>query len=176
MSAENENVPTNHNYDGIQEYDNNMPNWWLGTLWISILFGIGYWWYYQTSETGLQSTQRFEVARQAYQTKMAELAAQRGEWTNERIQALTTDESIIAAGKEIFKMNCVACHGPAGAGGVGPNLTDDTWLHGGSPKEVFTSIKDGWTSKGMLAWGPILGEEKVSQVAAFVLTMPPATP
>ncbi len=167
-------IPTDHNYDGIQEYDNYMPRWWLTTLWLSIFFGIGYWGYYQTFTVGNSSAERYRIEQEAYDAKMAALAAERGEWTDARIEKLTDDATAVAAGQEVFKMNCAACHGQQGEGLIGPNLTDDEWLHGGSPMEIFASVKDGWLEKGMPAWGTMIGEEKVSQVAAYIMTMPPA--
>lgn len=167
-----ENIPTDHEYDGIQEYDNYMPRWWLATLWICTFFGMGYWGYYHASGSGLSSAERYQIAQDAYDQKMAALASERGEWTDARIQKLTEDPTAVAAGQDVFKTNCAACHGQQGEGLIGPNLTDDEWLHGGEPMAIFNSVKDGWLEKGMPAWGTMIGEEKVSQVAAFIMTMP----
>jgi cytochrome c oxidase cbb3-type subunit 3 len=63
----------------------------------------------------------------------------------------------------------VACHGAELKGGIGPDLTDDTWIHGSAPDSVLATIRDGVAAKGMPSWGPILGPDKIRQVAAYIL-------
>lgn len=84
----------------------------------------------------------------------------------------SSDQAVIEKGKGIFQSNCTPCHGPTGAGNqVGPNLTDDTWIHGGQPDSVFHTINHGVASKGMPAWGKTMVADDVRAVASFVLTL-----
>lgn len=164
-------APVVHEYDGIQEHDNNLPRWWLWTFYAAILFSIGYWFHYHTFKTGthpLAALQQEEAA-----AKQAEIAkmAKAGTVTPELLVKMSKDDSVVKTGKDVYAANCVSCHGPTGGGGVGPNLTDGFWLHGGAPDKVYKTIKEGVPAKGMLTWGPILGEEKVRAAAAYVLTL-----
>ena len=77
----------------------------------------------------------------------------------------------IDKGREIFKQNCTSCHGPEAKGLVGPNLTDNTWIHGGKPEDIQNTITKGVAAKGMPTWGPILGNEKVADVATFIYSL-----
>ena len=164
-----------HEYDGILEYDNSMPNWWLTTLWLSILFGVSYWGYYQATGTGLNSAERYQERMTALNELRAELKAKEGAWDEARLTAMAQDTTAIEAGKALFTQNCVSCHGAQGEGLIGPNLTDDVWLYGGSAFEVFSTIRNGSPKNpAMVSWAPIIGEEKVAQIAAFVINMPDA--
>lgn len=78
---------------------------------------------------------------------------------------------LVAAGKEIFTSTCTPCHGADAQGVIGPNLTDSAWLHGSKLASVERSIRHGWPSKGMPAWGPQLGDAKIRAVAAFVVSI-----
>jgi mono/diheme cytochrome c family protein len=82
-----------------------------------------------------------------------------------------TDGASLAAGKQIFIMNCATCHGQQGGGGIGPNLTDDYYLHGAGMGNTVKIIKQGIPSKGMISWRGILQETQINQVASYILTM-----
>jgi cytochrome c oxidase cbb3-type subunit 3 len=159
-----------HTVDGIEEYDNKLPNWWLYTLYGSIVFAIGYWFVYQSAGIG-------ELPRAAYEAEMDRAAqAQAGAAklvpvTAEALAALAKDRGAVARGKQVFTTTCAACHRADGGGVVGPNLTDEFWLHGASPDKVYKTIKDGVLDKGMPAWGPQLGPERVQAVTAYVITL-----
>lgn len=163
-------APVIHEYDGIQEQDNHLPNWWLATLFLTIAFSIGYWFYYHEYEAG-------ETSWQAYQREMAALRAAEaararagGQVTPAMLTTLSRDENTVNQGRQIFASNCAACHGPNGGGTIGPNLTDEYWIHGGSPDRIYRTISEGVPSKGMPAWGAQLGAERVQAVTAFLLT------
>ena len=89
----------------------------------------------------------------------------------ERLEAMARNEAILAAGKTVFASTCASCHAANGGGQVGPNLTDEYWVHGGAPEKVLVSVRTGWVDKGMPAWGPQLGEQKVRAVTAYVLSL-----
>jgi cytochrome c oxidase cbb3-type subunit 3 len=160
-----------HEVDGIQEYDNKLPNWWLYTLYGTMLFGAGYFFHYQTSGFG-------DLPRVTYQKEMETAAAAEaarikaaGVLTPEALTALSKDPSTLEQGKVVFTATCVACHRADGGGVVGPNLTDDFWLYGGAPDKVYKTISNGSVEKGMPAWGPVLGAERTRAVAAYVISL-----
>lgn len=154
-------------YDGIEEMDNRLPNWWLGILWGSILFAFGYWMYYQVTGSGPDQLAAYkqesaEVARRSAGNKPV---------SDELLLALAQDPETLKVGKKAFADNCVACHGADGQGIIGPNLTDKYWLHGGKPAAIHKTISEGVVAKGMLAWERTLGAERVRAVTAYVLTL-----
>ena len=133
-----------HNYDGIQELDNSLPPWWLAMFYLSIAFGVVYLWFYHIHGAG-------NVQEQEYLTELVEAEEQSKLMANkvdENSVELLTEKAKISSGEAIFIKNCVACHGKMGQGGVGPNLTDQFWIHGGDIKSVFKTIKYGVPSKG----------------------------
>jgi cytochrome c oxidase cbb3-type subunit 3 len=160
-----------HEIDGIQELDNDLPNWWLWTLYGAIAFGAAYWVHYEILKTGPSPLGEYgQEMAQVAESKAKETAAL-GVVTVEALEVLAKDEGAVAKGKTLYAQNCAACHAPNGGGGIGPNLTDHHWLHGGAADKVYASVKDGVTAKGMPAWGPALGEENVRAAVAYVLTL-----
>jgi cytochrome c oxidase cbb3-type subunit 3 len=153
-----------HEYDGILEADNRLPLWWLWTFYGAIIFAVGYWFYYEEFKAGPGLTQAYyaEKAREAEKTG--------AEPTDAELMALLSSPAL-EQGKQLFANNCAACHEAEGQGKIGPNLTDDAWLHGGSPVEIFTTVRDGVPAKGMPAWGPTLGRLGAMQATAFVLSL-----
>ncbi|CAN5925794.1 hypothetical protein BH11MYX4_BH11MYX4_38200 [soil metagenome] len=158
-----------HEIDGIQEYDNKLPNWWLYTLFGSIIFAFGYWFTYQTAGFA-------ENPLAAYESEMDRLAAAApkrtgGPVTPEALVALSKDRGTLAQGKQIFTSTCAACHRQDGGGVVGPNLTDEFWIHGGAPEKIYKTIAEGVPDKGMVAWAAPLGPDRVQAVTAYVLSL-----
>ncbi len=149
--------------DGIEEYDNPLPNWWLGLFYFTIAWALLYGVHYH-----------FVAHRSEVKALAAEIEAANKRWPQEAAAAAATtvdlSEANVEAGEAIFKANCVACHGANMQGGIGPNLLDTTWIHGGKPEEILHTITVGVPDKGMLTWGPILGPAKVAQVAAYVVS------
>jgi len=147
--------------DGIQEYDNPLPDWWVGLFWATIVFAFAYGIHYH-----------FIAHRSPQKALAQEMAAAEERWPEREAggeEGLMLTVAVAAAGEAIFTANCVACHGADMRGGIGPNLLDDEWIHGGSPEAILATITNGVTDKGMLAWGPILGAEKVRQATAYVV-------
>ena len=138
-----------HEYDGIQEYDNRLPNWWLYTLFGAIVFAGWYWLHFETFKIGAGPDA-------AYREEMAALEAVKAKSAvkPEELIALSKDANAVKAGQEVFTTTCVACHGPGGGGTIGPNLTDPFWMHGGAPDKVFNTVRDGFAAKKV----PILDE------------------
>jgi len=168
-------VETNHDYDGIHEFDNPLPRWWLLTFYGAILFSVGYWFYYHTLGVGelplasyqseLEAAQKEEIAREA------RLEAEGKGVTEEQLLTLSHDKDAVQRGEQVFKQNCLPCHGERGQGVVGPNLTDAYWLHGSKAKEIYTVVSSGVLDKGMPSWRPVLGASKVKDATAFVLSL-----
>ncbi|MDY7092916.1 MAG: cbb3-type cytochrome c oxidase N-terminal domain-containing protein [Acidobacteriota bacterium] len=159
-----------HTYDGIQEFDNRLPNWWLWILYGSIVFSVAYWILFHTLAVIPHPTGRYEAdMRAAEKARLAQLEA--GGVTNESLAMMATMEDAVAEGRSHFQTYCVVCHADQGQGLVGPNLTDEYWLHGGSPMEIRQTIMEGVPSKGMAAWGGQLGPRRVEQAVAYLLTI-----
>lgn len=160
-----------HVFDGIQEFDKKLPNWWLFTLYGAIVFSIGYWFYFHIFEVGASPEER--LARE--QARAEQWAAVHADidLSDEGLLALMNDSGIVASGQSAYLTSCAACHGPTGDGGIGPALNDDEWLHGGAPSEILQVILDGVPARGMPAWGSSLGIRQSAEIAAFVLSLNP---
>lgn len=159
-----------HVFDGIEELDNNLPNWWLGLLWGTVLFAFGYWFYYQSAQLGPDQLEAYTEERAAWESKTRALAAAAPSGPAALAQ-LASDPKAVEAGHEVFKQNCASCHGMEAQGLVGPNLTDKFWLHGGKPDEIKAIIAAGKLDKGMPAWEPVLGPDRVQKVTAYVVSL-----
>ncbi len=159
-----------HNYDGIQEYDNPLPKWWLWLFYITIIFSIVYLPYYHMFGG--------KLPREAYEEEMAAAAAMRKaqEEAAPTQAAVATAPADAEAGKTIYTTNCVACHGVHGEGAIGPNLTDKFWLHGNTTADLIKIVTDGVPEKGMVAWKTILGPQKISDVVAYIETLKGTNP
>ena len=162
------NVETDHEYDGIKEFDNPMPRWWLLTFYGAIVFAVFYWGYYHTSGAGMSQMEAYAATMEEAE---AQMAAQMEAISEEDLMALASNQEMVAKGSEIFTANCVACHAQGGVGLVGPNLTDGYWIHGSGAREVFGVVSEGILAKGMPAWKPVLGPSNVQAVTAYVLSL-----
>jgi cytochrome c oxidase cbb3-type subunit III len=156
-----------HIYDGIQEYDKRLPNWWLWTLYGAIIYSIGYWAYYHAYGIGADAGATLELQM----AKNAEAAARAsGVINDETLWKFSHDPAMLSAGKVTFETTCASCHKPDLTGLSGPNLVDNQWIHGGMPMDVVKVIDAGVLAKGMPAWGPLLGKEKITQVTAYIMS------
>ncbi len=153
-----------HEYDGIEEADNHLPLWWLFIFFGAVAFGVFYWSYYQAWHLGPDT-------RELYAAEMAERLTAGGEVTDEVLTSLAGESSIVVAGRTTFEANCVVCHGDQGQGNIGPNLTDSSWIHGGTPTEIYATARDGVSARGMPQWGPVLGDRSLQGVIAYVLSI-----
>lgn len=156
-----------HVYDDIEEEDNYLPNWWLGILFGSIVFGFGYWFIFEITHSA-------PGPLDAFRTEIADAAKRRAEAgpiSNDSLLVLAKDARVVAEGKRIFTSTCSPCHGIQAQGVVGPNLTDKYWLHGGTPIEIHHSITTGYPEKGMQSWANVLGPARIRTVAAFVVSI-----
>jgi cytochrome c oxidase cbb3-type subunit 3 len=163
--------PIIHVYDDIEEADNRLPRWWLYTLYGAIVFAAGYWLYFEAYGTGKSPVAAYRAEKLAAAREEAKRLQAEGPMTEERLIAMSKNPTIVSAGRTVFAQTCASCHKADGGGQVGPNLTDEYWVHGGAPEKILVSVRNGWVDKGMPAWGPQLGEGKVREVAAYVLSL-----
>jgi cytochrome c oxidase cbb3-type subunit 3 len=160
-----------HDYDGIKEYDNPLPSWWSWIFVVTIAFSVGYWLYYQIGPGPSLIAEYEQEMREhaALQAKLAPVAA--GGPSEDRLRALMKDGPVMASAREIFATRCVPCHGPQGQGIIGPNLTDDYWLHGSALVDIRKTINDGVVEKGMIPWKDQLKPAEIDAMAAYVATL-----
>jgi cytochrome c oxidase cbb3-type subunit 3 len=163
-----------HSFDGIQEYDKRLPNWWLFTLYGTIVFSLFYWLYFHMSGVGGDDYK--DLARELASIEAAKKASMAGGLGSDDLAKMSQDPAIVAAGEATFAGYCVACHMPGLRGpdespvAIGPNLIDDVWIHGGTAADIHRTITNGVVEKGMLAWGPVLGDQKINELVAFILS------
>ena len=163
-----------HTYDGIQEYDKRLPNWWLNTLYGTIAFAVVYWFVYQIAR--VVPTDGQQVNAEMAKIAAIKMASSIDVTNDELFWQMSTNAVFVEAGKQTFNSNCVACHLPSMRGkgenpsAVGPDLTDQVWIHGGTPKEIYNTASKGVLAKGMPSWEPVLGQKKTAEVVAYVLS------
>jgi cytochrome c oxidase cbb3-type subunit III len=170
--AEEKDILLDHNYDGIKELDNHLPPWWKWLLYGSIVWAAIYMFVYHVSGT-------FPLMAEEYQVEVMDAEAQKAKLlaTNpplaidESTLVYEKDEAIIQSGKRVYVTNCASCHLAEGQGSIGPNLTDEYWLHGGSVKDVYNVIRDGVQEKGMIPWGPVLSPEQIRDVTFYIMSI-----
>jgi len=159
-----------HAYDGIQEYDNPLPHWWLTLFWISIVFTPLYILYFHFGG-GMLATERYDQEMIAFYDRQAEQLLALGEISENTLADLMVDPSMMNGGKKLFQSKCATCHGVFGEGGIGPNLTDEFWLHGGQLLDVYATVRDGVPARGMLAWERQLRPAELLAVSSYVGTL-----
>lgn len=165
-----------HNYDGIQELDNNLPPWWLWMFYISIAFSVFYIWYFHFSPWQYGQIEEYQRDMAKAELQVKEYMALRGSSLDENNLSLIEDEATLALAEANFINNCAACHKNDGGGSVGPNLTDEYWVHGGDIHDIYKTIKYGVPEKGMIAWKAQLRPDQMHQLASYILTLQGTNP
>lgn len=164
-------IVLDHNYDGIRELDNKLPPWWTSLFYITIVFAVVYFVYYEVFD-GPTQIDEYETEVAIADKQIAEFKKNNKDLIDAETVELLTEPSDLAAGKAVFTANCVACHKDDGGGGIGPNLTDDYWILGGGIKNVFHTISEGGRAgKGMIPWKTDLKPSEIAQVASYVLSL-----
>jgi len=164
-----------HDYDGIKELDNALPPWWKYGFYITILVAVFYLLKFEVWHTGQNPTEE-------YNTEMVEAKAQTDAYLasakeNVDEKSVTmSDAAGVASGKLLFAKTCIACHLSNGEGSVGPNLTDDYWLHGGTINDVFKTLKYGYPDKGMQSWQSTYSPVQLQQLASYVKSLKGSNP
>lgn len=163
-----------HTYDGIQEYDQRLPNWWLYTLYGAIVFWVVYWFVHMIA--GLMPTDGEQVDAEMAKIAAVKMAGSIDVSNDTLFWEMSRNPVFVEAGKQSYQSLCIPCHLPSLRGksenptAVGPDLTDTAWIHGGTPKEIYVTVSKGVIPKGMLAWEPVLGQKKTAEVVAYLLS------
>lgn len=168
-------VATDHNYDGIIELDNSLPPWWVYMFYGTIIFAITYMIYFTYFDGPTQQMEYDTEVAQAIQKKN-EFLKKTAALVDETSVLILTDATALAKGKSGYITKCAACHGMNGEGLVGPNLTDDYWIHGGGIKDIFKTIKYGWPEKGMISWESQITPMEMQQISSFIITIKGTNP
>ena len=160
-----------HEYDGIRELNNPLPGWWLMTFYITVIFAVIYFAYYEFfGGPTLDQELKTEMSSIMAEQKKSEEA--QGEKTQADYAALLSDPAAIARGKAEFLTKCLPCHGDKGQGIIGPNLTDDYWIHGdGTIPAILKVMNDGVADKGMPPWKGVIAPDLQEDVAAYVYSI-----
>jgi cytochrome c oxidase cbb3-type subunit 3 len=168
-----------HEADGIREYDNNLPRWWLYGFYFTIIMSVIYMFYYHMYGGPSWNVLWYgeKSQEQEYAAELAEAKAMMANAPKEAgvAMVLLTDEQSLAKGRDIFNSTnslCHTCHREDLGGMVGPNLTDNMWIHGCSIEQIVNNIKSGFPDKGMLPFGSSnrLSDEEVLQVASYIIS------
>ncbi|MES2560880.1 MAG: cbb3-type cytochrome c oxidase N-terminal domain-containing protein [Bacteroidota bacterium] len=177
VEIENEkDIMLDHDYDGIHELDNDLPPWWKYGFYLTIVFGIFYLVHYHITGSGKLQLAEYEEQIQTAAIEVELYKKKAANLVDENNVTVLSNAKETSAGKELYTTNCAACHGMAGEGGVGPNLTDAYWLHGGSINSVFKSIKYGWPQKGMKAWEKDFGARQIQEISSFIISIQGSNP
>lgn len=171
-----EEVMTDHEYDGIRELDNNLPPWWKAMFYACIVFSVFYMAAYHVFDWAPLQDEEYEQEVLAAKLEVEAYLAEKGGAIDETNVELLTDEAALAEGAKIYGSYCGACHGAELQGGVGPNLADTYWMHGGDVKDVFKTIKKGVPQKGMISWEAQLSPEQIQQVTSFIISKEGSNP
>lgn len=168
-----------HEYDGIRELDNHMPFWWLWLFFISIVFAVLYLLYYQVLGWGPTQIEEYEQEVAVAEAKFG--SPEDNDAVDAFAWSISNEEEEIASGKELFMGSaqlCFSCHGNNAQGMVGPNLTDEYWIHGCKPADIAASIIHGFPDKGMLAYGSgtKINNEKVQQLVSYIASLQDTEP
>ncbi len=174
--SEERSILIEHDFDGIQELDNPTPAWFMGLFYGTMIFAVGYLLSYHVFGFG-------QLQDDEYKTEMAIAAkekevflAKAANRVDENTVKLSTEPAVLTSGQAVFKQSCAPCHGDKAQGMVGPNLTDDFWLHGGKISDVFKTIKYGVAAKGMPTWEKQLSPKQIADVANYIRSLHGSNP
>jgi cytochrome c oxidase cbb3-type subunit 3 len=159
-----------HNYDGIKELDNALPPWWKYGFYITIVVAVFYILKFEVWHTGMNPTEEYNAEMTIAKTQTDAYLASAKENVDENT-VTDLDAAGNVAGKAIFAKTCVPCHLAEGQGLVGPNLTDEYWIHGGSIKDIFKTIKYGFPDKGMQSWQTTYSPVEMQQLSSYIRSL-----
>jgi len=169
-------ITIDHEYDGIKELDNPIPLWFNALFYSSIVFAVVYLLVYHVFGWGMTQNEEYIAAMQEGEKQRMEFLEKSGSNIDESSVTVDLSPEFVAAGQEIFLQNCGMCHGNQGEGLIGPNLTDEYWLHGGEIGDIFRTIKYGVPEKGMVPWESNLTPVQIAQVSNYILSLEGTNP
>jgi cytochrome c oxidase cbb3-type subunit 3 len=169
MNNENDPLLLDHDFDGIRELDNKLPRWWVWLFYLTTIFGVGYFCFYHVLAMGLSSHAVYEREMEIG-NKLKQVALERFE-REMGARTPSTDEVVVAGGRNTYAALCAPCHRHDGGGLVGPNLTDDYWIHGGEFTDNLKVIWNGVPEKGMVTWKGVLTPDQIYAVASHIYTL-----
>lgn len=165
-----------HEYDGIQELDNNLPPWWVYLFVACVVFAGIYLVNFHFLGADNQANEYLNDEKRAQELIAAYKKANPHLIDVDNV-TLLTEASDLQAGKDVFMANCIACHAPDGGGGIGPNLTDNHWILGGGIKNVFNTVTNGGRQgKGMVPWKGTISPKQIQQVSSYIISLKGSTP
>lgn len=160
-----------HDYDGIKELDNELPPWWVGLFYATVVFAVIYMLRFHVFD-GDNQIEEYEKSMIAAREAVEEYKKNAPDLLTVDNVIMLTDASDISKGKEIYNMKCAVCHKPDGGGSIGPNLTDDYWILGGDIKDIFHTISEGGRAgKGMIPWKSDLNPTDIARVSSYIKTL-----
>jgi cytochrome c oxidase cbb3-type subunit 3 len=178
-----------HNYDGIQELDNPLPSWWVWLFYLSIAFSAVYFVHFTFFEktAGERADLKVAALRKIDAPAVGAAAGTAGEAGGTGpastgpgggpAPVFTEDAATREAGKKVFDGKCAVCHAPDGGGLIGPNMTDNYWIHGkGTLEDIYRTTVNGVPDKGMIAWGPLLSDDEIRAVTVYMKSLQGTTP
>jgi cytochrome c oxidase cbb3-type subunit III len=169
-------VDMGHDFDGIHELNNPTPPWWRYGFCFSIVFAFVYIWRTEIAHSAPSQIEELAIEEKAAEEEKAAYLKNAANNVDEKTVTLITDAGELAAAQKLFSANCAPCHGPQGQGVVGPNLTDDYWLHGGKVNDVFATIKYGVADKGMKSWKDDFSPKQIAQLASYIKSIRGSNP
>ena len=162
-----------HELDGIKEYDNPMHGWLMAIWWGSLVFAAAYLIFYALSfgEGSMDSEYRADTEQSLAAVQAHFDANPLVPPSAAELLAGARNAAVLDLGAARFARSCAPCHGAQAQGLIGPNLTDDRWIHGGSVEQVFQTIAKGWPAKGMPPWGRAVKPEELSALVSYVRSL-----
>jgi cytochrome c oxidase cbb3-type subunit 3 len=171
-------IDLGHSYDGIRELDNHLPPWWKWLFYGTIAWSFVYLVVFHISSSLPLSIEEYQIEVAAAELEKKRFLASQPQLAIDLDKLeYTQDAEILARGEKVYAINCVPCHRNDGGGNtIGPNLTDNYWIHGGTVKNVYSTVSDGFVEKGMPAWGKTMSQGDVRDVTFFVLSLQGTSP
>lgn len=160
-----------HEYDGIREYDNPLPRWWVSVFWASFVFSLGYAFHYHLSGNGISAVSSYEQEERIARAEKSKRALAEAPSEN-ALAILTQDSELMESAQLEYEKRCSPCHAAEGQGLIGPNLTDDYWLNGqGTLMDIYAVVSRGVPAKGMPAWQDQLSAGDLRKLTALIGTL-----
>ena len=165
-----------HDYDGIRELNNHLPPWWKALFYLTMIWGVFYLLVYHVFDWLPLSDEEYRIELISAEDEEKMVQFELGSGSDENYAVLVEDAQSLARGADIFRMHCEVCHAEDGGGGIGPNMTDNYWIHGGSVNNIYRVIKYGIPAKGMISWQNQLNPSDIRNVASYILSLKGTSP